>query len=199
MSEKQPKDSVEKQKVYKQMQWAATLSLLVFGTGLFALSYLLSGSNPLSIPNSSKSVEIKKWSDDFVLQPKEEGLTLISFWAHWCRPCIEEIPQMKALASESPLLTIYLLNTDTKGTESQQSAREFAQLYQHSSILYDWQNGPQLMSSLGLQALPAHFLVSPSHKILWQKIGALNWNLTEMKSEFERLYKLEATNGSGAN
>ena len=42
-------------------------------------------------------------------------MTLISFWATWCLPCIKEIDKINLFAKEYENLSVILINTDKAG------------------------------------------------------------------------------------
>lgn len=51
------------------------------------------------------------------LAAQEGKLLLINFWATWCAPCREEIPDLKALHTDFDNLTVIGIALDRKGRE----------------------------------------------------------------------------------
>jgi thiol-disulfide isomerase/thioredoxin len=83
----------------------------------------------------------------------------VNYWAEWCKPCIEEIPELNEFARKhAPAVRVMLVNFDgVSGAALQQQA---AALGIDSELLAD--ADPAL--ELGLtrpQALPATFIIDP--------------------------------------
>jgi thiol-disulfide isomerase/thioredoxin len=129
-------DAKEKEVVYKQMQMAAGASLLVFGVGLAAFSYFYNQSNVSSYHQYSRSEDVKKWPSSAPARPQANGLTLMSFWAYWCEPCREEMPDMSKLADSVESLHIVFLNTDEPDNPNWDEAHQFADRFDNASVEY---------------------------------------------------------------
>lgn len=199
MTDESSSDEKAKEAVYAKMQLAAGISLLVFALGLGAFSYVYKSSTKLPPPKYSRSQDVKKWPKQALVQPLRQDLTLVSFWAHWCKPCLDEMPDMITLASKLEGLHILFVNADTEES-SELEAKEFAKsLPKSADISFSWSEGKALMSGLGTQVLPAHFLLKPSGDVLWHEVGQVDWRSPLLKEDFERIYKVLETNGSGAN
>lgn len=51
---------------------------------------------------------------------------VINYWAQWCKPCIEEIPQLNALDRQYPQVTVLGVNYD--GAEGEELEQQLQQL-----------------------------------------------------------------------
>lgn len=112
----------------------------------------------------AKRLEGGRTSLSEVLKPGRA--TLISFWATWCGPCIEELKQVKRQLREDPSLPLELvsINVDRSNTASQvrpvikQMGFDFPVLLdQEQQILGRYQSSEEL---------PFSVLVSPDGEIL---------------------------------
>ncbi|MFT4997247.1 MAG: thiol-disulfide isomerase/thioredoxin, partial [Flavobacteriales bacterium] len=64
---------------------------------VIALSVILSACSP---SNNDPLANAKgKW-------------TYINYWATWCKPCIEEIPELNEFAAQNPYLVVLGVNFD---------------------------------------------------------------------------------------
>jgi thiol-disulfide isomerase/thioredoxin len=188
-------DAKEKEVVYKQMQMAAGASLLVFGVGLAAFSYFYNQSNVSSYHQYSRSEDVKKWPSSAPARPQANGLTLMSFWAYWCEPCREEMPDMSKLADSVESLHIVFLNTDEPDNPNWDEAHQFADRFDNASVEYSWDNHMKLMSSFGLSMLPAHYLVTPSGQVVWHMVGQFDWADPSFKKKINLLNDLGGSQG----
>ena len=52
------------------------------------------------------------------LEARKGRVLLVNFWATWCRPCLEEIPVLQALASQDPELDLVPVSLDDAGARA---------------------------------------------------------------------------------
>lgn len=57
--------------------------------------FLINGNLSAQVYTPDFSIDIEEF-EKRALAPKEE-IWVVDFWASWCRPCIESIPEMKSL------------------------------------------------------------------------------------------------------
>jgi len=83
----------------------------------------------------------------------------VNYWAEWCKPCIEEIPELSAFARKhAPAVRVMLVNFD--GVSGEALQQQAAALGIDSDLLAS--ADPAL--ELGLtrpQALPATYIIDP--------------------------------------
>jgi thiol-disulfide isomerase/thioredoxin len=92
---------------------------------------------------------------------------LINFWASWCGPCVEEMPELVALHHEMPALQIIGI-----GVDSADKLNEFA-----AKLKIDYPLYVSVMRDLGnvVGGLPFTLLVSADGSIQKTYIGALDF------------------------
>jgi thiol-disulfide isomerase/thioredoxin len=106
-------------------------------------------------------------------------VVIVNFWATWCPPCREEIPDLIALqARYRDTLQIVGVSQDSGNVEN---VRQFAK--QHGM------NYPTVMSSAeieqlfpGIYALPTSFILDRDGRIAQKHIGLLNASLTDLET-----------------
>lgn len=107
-------------------------------------------------------------------------VVIVNFWATWCPPCREEIPDLIALQERyKDTLQIVGVSQDSGSIED---VRQFAK--QHGM------NYPTVMSSPeierlfpGIYALPTSFVIDRDGRIAQKHIGLLNASLTELETK----------------
>ena len=125
---------------------------------LFALLVSACGSEP-----GSDSVP----EDKADLQSLRGQWVVINYWAEWCKPCLEEIPELNKLDSAYPAVTVVGINYDGATGE------ELAQQAQKLDIQFAlWEQDPS--SELGVArpaVLPTTIVVNPEGEIATTLIG----------------------------
>jgi thiol-disulfide isomerase/thioredoxin len=98
---------------------------------------------------------------------------LINFWASWCGPCVEEMPELVALHHELPALQIIGI-----GVDSADKLTEFAAKLKIDYPLYvGGSNAISVMRDMGnaVGGLPFTLLVNADGSIQKTYIGALDF------------------------
>ena len=103
-------------------------------------------------------------------------LLVLNFWATWCAPCVEEMPELTALQKELQAKNIQILGI---GIDNAANISAFAEKYQIGYPLYvAGIDGSELSRALGNQAggLPFTVLVDASGKVRKTYLGRLKMN-----------------------
>ena len=106
----------------------------------------------------SPTVTLPTYDGEVVtLAPQDSMVTLVVFWATWCIPCIEEIPQLKHFQktyADRGFRVISINIDDPEGHTAPLMAQQFELNY---PVLVD--DGTAEEAFGGLRALPTSFLV----------------------------------------
>lgn len=91
---------------------------------------------------------------------------LVNYWAEWCKPCLEEIPELNEL-DKAPDITVLGVNFDAVKGEAlvdlgKRMGIEFTMLAQDPGPEFDWKLPV---------ALPATFIVNPDGNLLEARFG----------------------------
>lgn len=103
-----------------------------------------------------------------------QGKTLIvNFWATWCAPCVEEMPELTELQTELAGKNIQILGV---GIDSPSNIREFAAKYKITYPLYiAGLTGSELSRQFGNQSggLPFTVIIGPKGDVRKTYLGRL--------------------------
>lgn len=91
---------------------------------------------------------------------------VVNYWAEWCKPCLEEIPELNRL-NDSRDITVLGVNFDgVQGQELVELGRtmgiEFTMLSEDPGLEFNWQTPV---------ALPATFIVDPDGELRETRFG----------------------------
>jgi thiol-disulfide isomerase/thioredoxin len=103
-------------------------------------------------------------------------VVLLSFWAHWCAPCLVELPSFKVLAEKfaDKGLVILPINLDEKGQADEQIDKLWnAEKFQFATF-YDYEKASA--KAFNVDNLPANFVVDRQGKLVFSSIGSNDWS-----------------------
>lgn len=131
---------------------------------------------------NNKKLELNETIDSMYLMDSNLNLSyikmryqnykLLNFWANWCIPCIEKIPDLKKLiTSLSPRVEMFNISLDLN-----------EQVWKGSLIKYDlnWNNYLDFKRIYDIPSIPRMILVDRQNKILLE-----NTNIQELKEYFK--------------
>lgn len=110
---------------------------------------------------------------------------LVNFWATWCAPCVEEMPELSALQAELGPKKIQILGI---GIDSPSNITEFASKYRISYPLFiAGVSGTELSRQLGNQAggLPFTVLIGSDGLVRKTYLGRLK--MSELRKDLTAL------------
>jgi len=150
-----------------------SVSLIV----LLAMSLLLL-SCQAKPKGSVLDVEVKDFDGKtFNLMEVKGELILVNFWAVWCSPCKQEIPELIKLQSEykNKGLTVVGISLDVGDAKK---VKEFAEKEYMNYLVYIGDNRT-VQRYGGLPGIPASFLVDRQGDIKKRYFGSLNKEIVE--------------------
>jgi len=123
-------------------------------------------------------------------------LVFLNFWATWCAPCVQEIPDMMALNGrfQGRLFQMLAVSVNTEWSD----VEEF---YQEHSVdlptLLD--PGRQASSEYRVFAFPETFLINGEGMVVRKFVGAMKWTDPQFIAEVENLLQIEEQRTFGIN
>ncbi len=109
----------------------------------------------------------------------------VNFWATWCPPCIEEMPDLQAFQDKYPELIKIIGVNGTDSETSVEKVREFVEDGSYSfQVLLDKENA--VYDHYSIINMPTSFIIRTSdQKIIKRKNGAVS--LEQMEGMFEEV------------
>ena len=101
---------------------------------------------------------------------KGEQLTIIDFWASWCKPCMKAMPEIEKLYQTFKDDGVNVISINTDGPRSISKVLPLSQTLNVTyPILSDINN--DLTSELNISVLPTMLVVNSDGKIIWRHEG----------------------------
>jgi thiol-disulfide isomerase/thioredoxin len=179
------------------MAGMAIAAILLMIVVIYSLSQLKQTVWTRTLGQVALDAKEKRPAPEFNFKDGEQSLqsadllghwTLLSFWAHWCAPCLEELPTLNQLGDQwqNASLQIITVNIDDPKTESFESARRFLTDNEVTlPTLFD--RDAFIQKAFAVKDVPQHFLINPEGQIVWQAVGALQWNDARAREELMRV------------
>lgn len=135
--------------------------------------------NPLPPENAAVARLLQTSLNDTDNQPRrlaewKDKTLLINFWATWCPPCVEEMPELTELQTELAGKNIQIVGI---GIDSPANIRQFAEkLHISYPLLIGGIEGTELSRQLGNQGggLPFTVLIGPDGQVRQTYLGRLD-------------------------
>ncbi len=149
--------------------------LLIGGTALLA--------NPQI--NNFKLKDINNRQKSFS-ELRGEELTLIDFWATWCKPCIQAIPKLNKIYAEYREKGVELIGVNTDSPRNSAKVKPFAKTHKIKyPILRDPNN--EVTTELNVTAFPTLYIVNSKNEIVYTHIGFRPGDDKIIKTEIDKL------------
>lgn len=91
---------------------------------------------------------------------------MVNYWAEWCKPCLEEIPELNALDKAADITVLGVNFDGIRGQEllnlGERMGIEFTMLAEDPGAEFAWKTPA---------ALPATFIVTPEGELLEARFG----------------------------
>lgn len=116
---------------------------------------------------------------------KGEKLTLLDFWATWCKPCNKAIPELNKLYSQFHSKGVNLIGINCDGPRSVAKVAPLSKSLQiEYPVLLDM--NAELMNDLNLSAYPTLIMVNSSGKVVWIHEGYVPGDEMVIQKEIEK-------------
>jgi len=173
--------------------------ILTLVAGVILIGGLLTGKGPVRfftdlLPGGSASGAMvnqpaPSWTtmtpDGREMSSLEFGgkVVLLNFWATWCPPCREEIPDLKQIQQEfaNRGFTVVGLSVDREARKVQNFLEGTPLNYPVGIV------GPSISQAYGVSSIPATFLIDQSGKVVFQTVG---YSPSEMNRIRDRINEL---------
>lgn len=116
---------------------------------------------------------------------KGEKLTLIDFWATWCKPCMKAIPELKKIHKKYQSKGVEIIGISCDGPRS---VSKVGPLSKSLGITYPvlMDIDAEIKTNLNLTAFPSLVFVNPKGEIVWVHEGYASGDDIVIRKELEK-------------
>lgn len=119
-------------------------------------------------------------------QVKGENLTVIDFWATWCKPCVKSIPEFVKMDDEFDDTQVQFIGISIDGPRNKAKVKPFIKsLGVEYPVLRD--SDSSLMGRLGVRAVPSLLIVNSDNEIIYFHEGYKSGEEIEIKKKILEL------------
>ena len=119
---------------------------------------------------------------------KGEKITILDFWATWCKPCTKAIPELNKLYEEFKGKGVQIIGINCDGPRSISKVVPVSKSLNISyPVLIDL--NASLVSELGVQAYPTLIILNSKGKVVWIHEGYVSGDGELIASEINKLIK----------
>lgn len=153
-----------------------TLFLTILASAFFQLqAQTVKDFSLKNLENSSQTFE----------KLKGEKLTVIDFWATWCKPCLKAIPELNVLYKEYKNNGVSFIGINCDGPRSIAKVGPLSKSLQiEYPVLLDIDS--TVKTQLNLSAFPTLILVNTKGKIVWIHEGYVAGDEKEIREQIEK-------------
>ena len=184
---------------------ALALLVLLASVGLLHSSFVQNGdiAKPNLVETDANEVDARKPVADFALTGLDGAVkhlsdyrgqvVLLSFWASWCGPCLEELPTFAELQSKlnGRGFVVLPINLDD-GDEGKTFSKEFwVKKKLPFSSFFDGKK--EIAAQFEVDMLPSNFVLDRQGRLVFSGVGATDWMKAETLEMIEGLLAESAT------
>ncbi len=117
---------------------------------------------------------------------KGDKLTVLDFWATWCHPCVNSIPQLSKLSDKYADKGVSFIGINEDSPRNLSKVRPFASsLGITYPVLLD--TDQQLLSNYMIEGFPTLIILDDSGKVLFTHLGYTNGDENILEKNIEEL------------
>ena len=113
-----------------------------------------------------------------------EKVTVVNFWATWCRPCVEEIPSLNHLRQQMAGEPFELISINY-AERANQIQRFLRQVQVDFPVLLD-EDGTE-SAKWNVLVFPSTFVIGPDGRIVYGVNGAIHWDAPDVVKQLKAL------------
>ena len=163
------------------------LFLVILSGNACAVEYLDKISDKIKFPalkvlNNKEKPLILKFNQDL----KKKGY-VINFWATWCVPCKEELPDLSLLKSKIKKynIDVFTISIDKKDIKDQ---LKFLSNNGASNLEHFFDKEMKIFKALKLRGVPTTIIVNQNSLIISKHEGILKWGDDEIINKIKSLF-----------
>lgn len=116
------------------------------------------------------------WGKSINTEAFRKNIVIVTFWASWCAPCVEEFPSFVQLLQKKDNIIILAISLDEAESEALNFLKSMKIDGSNQRFLFSFDANKKISSDFGVIRLPESFIFSTSGKLEKKIIGATDWS-----------------------
>ncbi|MFT4737191.1 MAG: thiol-disulfide isomerase/thioredoxin [Cyclobacteriaceae bacterium] len=112
----------------------------------------------------------------------KDKVVILNLWATWCRPCIQEMPDLVKMQNELSNDFVLLLASD----EDREKIQSFTERRAFDLRFFHIQNSKE---SLAVYSLPTTFIIGQDGQLIETLVGARKWDSSQQIQQLKTYLK----------
>lgn len=136
--------------------------------------YFNAGIKSISPPILAPNFDLKNLEGKNINLSDYQGkVVVMNFWAHWCGPCIEEMPSINNLYNKTKDLDVEII-TINLGEGPDIVEPYILENNFNFTVLLDQKKS--VADLYGIRSIPSTFIIDKKGNLVAQKLGAYQWD-----------------------
>lgn len=106
----------------------------------------------------------------------QKNIVIVTFWASWCAPCVEEFPSFIQLLQKKNNIIILAISLDETESEALSFLKSMKIDGLNQKFLFIFDSNKKISTGFGVIRLPESFIFSSSGRLEKKIIGATDWS-----------------------
>ncbi len=122
---------------------------------------------------NAKTIEGKEIS----LTQFKDKIVILSFWASWCAPCVEEFPSMVSLLKKFPdQVVMVAVSADDSVDDINIFFKSLKIEGKLPNLFVVWDANHEISQKYQIQKMPETFIFQKGSKLLRKVVGSIKWD-----------------------
>jgi len=117
---------------------------------------------------------------------KGEKLTIIDFWATWCKPCLQAIPKLNKISEKYKDKGVVLIGINTDSPRNAAKVKPFSKSYKINYIILRDPNS-EIAAEMNVNSYPTLYILNEEDEIVYTHIGFRPGDEEQIVHEIDKL------------
>lgn len=149
--------------------------------------YILDITSPVAFPD----INYNDLSGQTLTLSENRGkLTIVHFWATWCAPCVEELPELNEIQKKYEVVGLKVISISLDGESNKAKVEEFLKANKITELKPYLDIGTQAFKDSHAKGMPTSFFINAKGERIARAEGMLDWRHPKTTGFLEfNLYK----------